>query len=210
MDPQFRRSQSALRAAIYELASTRSPTDVSVTELCRAAGVTRETFYRHASSPLQLLADALDAEIARLPRAWGKAVAVQDPARLFPDTARAILRHVALHAEVYRAAMQPGLLSPLRTNLEQMMRPTLVEYLQVHPEVIPEPVDPSDTAGLGVLASYAASGCVGAIEWWLKEPVLDLDRGVRLLIAATPAFWMSRTNLSEPMGAPEGGNSASL
>ena len=200
MDPQFRRSQSALRAAIYELAATRAPTDISVTELCKAAGVTRETFYRHSSSPLELLANTLAAEIDLLPKAWEKAVVVEDPEDLFPAMARKVLSHVASHADVYRAALQPSLLSPLRTNLEQMMRPGLIAYLEAHPEVIPEAVDPSDHFGLGLLASYTASGCVGAIEWWIQGADLDLDRGVRLLIAATPTFWMSKTNLMRPQG----------
>jgi len=32
--------------------------------MCVEAGVTRDTFYRHADGPVELLADALSAEIA--------------------------------------------------------------------------------------------------------------------------------------------------
>lgn len=194
MDPQYRRSQTALRAAVYDLAADRSPTEISVAELCRVAGVTRETFYRHAASPLQLLADTLKEELEAISVEWDSAVLATEPTRLFPDTARTILRHVASHARVYRAALRPSLLAPLRANLEDMMRPNLVEYLRVHRMVVPAGVDPQDVSGLGLLASYAASGCVGAIEWWVRGDDLDLDRGVRLLIAATPAFWMTATD----------------
>ena len=200
MDPQFRRSQTALRTAVYELASTRAPTDISVTELCRAAGVTRETFYRHSASPLELLAATLAAEIDRLPRAWEEAVIARAPEDLFPAMARELLAHVAARADVYRAAMRPSLPSPLRTILEQMMRPGLIAYLQERPGLIPEAVDRTDDFGLGMLASYTASGCVGAIEWWLRGGDLDLDRGVRLLMAATPAFWMSTNAATRPRG----------
>lgn len=206
MDPQFRRSQMALRAAVYELAAARAPTDISVTELCRAAGVTRETFYRHAASPLDLLAAALAAEIGLLPRAWEEAVIARAPEDLFPAMARELLAHVAVRADVYRAAMRPSLLSPLRTNLEQMMRPGLIAYLQERPGLIPESVDRTDDFGLGMLASYTASGCVGAIEWWLRGDDLDLDRGVRLLMAATPAFWLSTDAATRPRGARADGS----
>jgi AcrR family transcriptional regulator len=208
MDPQYARSRESLRAAIYELASTRPATSISVTELCRTAGVTRETFYRHATSPLQLLSDTLQAEIDGFPAAWNSAVATEDPAELFPETARAILEHVAAHADVYRAAMQPTLLPPLRANLERMMRPSLIEYLQANPGLIPSGVGAEDTSGLGMLASYAAAGCVGAIEWWLQEAQLDLDRGARLLIAATPAFWLSPTEPGRRAGGTPAGPAA--
>ena len=94
-DPRFLRSQERLRAAVLELAAGRSAESITVAELCRAAGVTRDTFYRHAESPVALLVAALGE------RFEAAAVAHQDPAkaeqvwtleRRWPATVRRSLR----------------------------------------------------------------------------------------------------------------------
>lgn len=62
-DPRFRRVRERLVSTVMELASTRPPESISVSELTAAAGVSRAVFYAHATSPAALLADALIAEI---------------------------------------------------------------------------------------------------------------------------------------------------
>jgi len=189
MDPRFLRSREALRKTIYEMASRRSITEISVAELCRAAGVTRDTFYRHASSPTNLLSDLLVEDIETVTNDFRLREDDDLPIRGFAAAERALLGHVATHAAVYRTAMQPHLIAPLRDNLERIIRMVLEEHLLEHPEVRPKGVDANDAAASRLLASYASSGTVGAIESWLRESELDIDRGVRLILAASPQFW---------------------
>ncbi|HEY0249582.1 MAG TPA: hypothetical protein VGC45_15120 [Gryllotalpicola sp.] len=193
MDPRYRRSREALRAAVYELAAVQPVTEITVTELCRVAGVTKDTFYRHASSPLGLLADMLSEELEAFaaPPAGVAGRAAADGGLRAAE--HSLLEHVATHAEVYRAAMRPQLTMLLRSNLERIVRDALIAQLHERPEIIPSEVDRDDEAALRLLASYAASGTVGAIESWLAEPELDVDRGVRLILAASPRFWLGET-----------------
>lgn len=51
---------------MLQLAAEQSPQSLSVAAVCRVAGVTRDTFYRHAGSPVDLLASALGEEIAEV------------------------------------------------------------------------------------------------------------------------------------------------
>ncbi|MGC3954763.1 MAG: TetR/AcrR family transcriptional regulator [Propionicimonas sp.] len=62
-DPRYLRVRASLTAAILELATAVPPEEIPVSQLTAAAGVSRTTFYSHASSPAQLLAEALVAEL---------------------------------------------------------------------------------------------------------------------------------------------------
>ncbi|XVV17491.1 TetR/AcrR family transcriptional regulator [Actinoplanes sp. CA-131856] len=187
MDPRFRRSREALRAAVYRLAGRRPITEVTVTELCHEAGVTRDTFYRHAASPVELLAAVLREEL--------ESIAASHPdlaGGLHPDSGmragvHALCAHVADHAAVYRNAARPHLLPPLRENLELVVRGSLEAHARAYPEILPPGTDSPDD--IRVLAAYAASGTAGAVEAWLPTDPLDVARGERLILAASPAFW---------------------
>lgn len=188
LDPRFLRSRQRLRAAILELAAGRSAETIGVAELCRAAGVTRDTFYRHAETPVALLVAALGE------RFEAAAAGHQDPGggvRAFANAERAVLEHVLEHREVYRAAIDPVLLAPLRAALEAVVAEVLVAHLRRYPHTLPEGVEPDDEEALALVAGYAAAGTIGAIERWVQGPAPDVDRGVRLILAASPGFWFA-------------------
>ncbi|QJU55807.1 TetR family transcriptional regulator [Herbiconiux sp. KACC 21604] len=197
MDPRYERTQQQLRHAVYRLAAERPVGEIGVAELCRAAGVTRDTFYRHAVSPTTLLAEALGDELT----AAIEAVRDEHSGRLAPgerldgealmrQSERALLQHLRAHAAVYRNAMTVGLVPELRTQLERLIFDALVEHALVHPSILPEAIAPDDRQALEITAAYAASGTVGAVERWLRHDPLDVDRGAALILAASPAFWL--------------------
>lgn len=188
-DPRFLRSQERLRAAVLELAAGRSAESITVAELCRAAGVTRDTFYRHAESPVALLVAALGERFEAAAVAHQDADGGVSAEGGFPRAERAVLEHVLQHREVYRAAIAPVLLAPLRAALERSIAEVLVAHLRRHPETLPDGVEAEDDEALELVAGYAAAGTVGAIERWLQGPDPDVERGVRLILAASPSFW---------------------
>ncbi|MBO0767814.1 MAG: hypothetical protein J2O48_03930 [Solirubrobacterales bacterium] len=159
-------------------------TEISVSAICRQAGLTRDTFYRHADSPVDLLADALAAEIdpliQQLPETEGA-----------EDAARAVLRHVHQRAAIYRGAMQPSLAAPVQSNLELSLRRGTELWAQLHPEILP-PAFASDEAAKRIAIAFAAAGAVGAIEEWLRQSDEDIDRAVELILAAAPEWWRAR------------------
>lgn len=197
MDPRYERTQRQLRRAVYELAAERPVGEIAVAELCRAAGVTRDTFYRHATSPTTLLAEALGDELT----AAIEAVRDEHSGRLGPgerldgealmrQSERALLQHLRTHAAVYRNAMAAGLVPELRAQLETVIFDALAEHALAHPSILPEAIAPDDQQALEITTAYAASGTVGAIERWLRHDPLDVDRGAALILAASPGFWL--------------------
>ncbi|RAZ34761.1 TetR/AcrR family transcriptional regulator [Microbacterium sp. SMR1] len=181
MDPRSMRSREALRRAALDLAAVRPLADLSVSEICRTAGVTRDTFYRHADSPVALVADALSVELAE---------ALSDVGELDSlSTAEALLlSHVKKRADVYRGALHPSLAAPIRGVLERVVAGGLEEWLARHPEIEPPAMDDQPTREIAV--AYAAGGTVAAIEVWLRSGADDAAWATRAILAASPEWWL--------------------
>lgn len=180
MDPRALRSRTALHDAVLAL-TARTPLEaLSAAEICRTAGVTRDTFYRHATNPTDLLATALSAEIEALP--------VRDR---IDDAERDLLEHVRDRAEVYRHAMNPALAAPVRAALERVLRAGLDAWLDAHPGIAPDAVR-ADASARAIAVAYAAGGTVAAIEHWLQgaEGALDVESATRAILAASPEWWL--------------------
>jgi AcrR family transcriptional regulator len=182
MDARAQRSRDSLRAAVLKLAAHSPIADATASAICLEAGVTRDTFYRHADSPLDLLGDALGAEIAELMDALADHAAIG-------DAERALLEHVQSRAAVYRGAMHPLLAAPVRGNLERSIRAGLETWATLHPHIVPATfVD--DELAMRMATAYAAAGTVGAIEQWLRSGSDDIDRAVEVILAASPEWWL--------------------
>ncbi len=195
MDPRQARTRAALRAAIYELAAAQPIADVTVAQVARAASITRDTFYRHATTPEHLLAaflgeeiDTLMAPLESLPASSGSELSV------FDEPERELMRHVARHAKIYRNAMSPRLTGAVRDTLVDRIETGLRTHLDRHPEIAPtaQPgIDRERHARL--LIAYAGGGTVSAIEEWLRSgEVDDVDAAARTIIAASPDWWLGR------------------
>lgn len=183
MHATARRSREALRAAVLELAARRDVGSLSVSEICTRAGVTRDTFYRHAQSPVGLLADALGAELDHLRGEFSTPAAVG-------SVETAILNHVVARLAVYRGAMRPVLPAEVRDRLERLFADGLTRQASLHPEILPPRL--RDERAVGIAVAYAASGAVGAIEAWLRTADGDVADVVDIILAASPSWWIGR------------------
>ena len=182
MDARSRRSREKLRAAVVTLAARTPINEISVAAVCREAGITRDTFYRHATDPVALLSDALAAEL--------DAVITQLPERDgIGEAERALLAHVQQYADVYRAAMHPVLAAPVRSMLERAIREGLETWVRMHPHIVPSRIA-GDPPGVRLATAYATAGTIGAIEVWLSSGEDDIDRAVEVILAASPEWWL--------------------
>ena len=177
-DPRAQRSRAALRAAVLELAASQPVDDLTVAAICRRAEVTRDTFYRHATSPAALLADALAAEIDAI-----------GPRERLDESERDLWEHVRGRAAVYRGAMNPSLSSTVRARIEQAFRHALAEWLDEHPGALPDALR-HEPGGRDLAVAYAAGGTVAAIEHWLRSGDDDIDSAARSVLAASPEWWL--------------------
>ncbi|MGK9147680.1 TetR/AcrR family transcriptional regulator [Plantibacter flavus] len=195
MDPRQARTRRSLRDAIYVLAAEKPIEQVTVAEVARAASITRDTFYRHAPTPVHLLADFLGEELDEFLAAHADLPDRSDTElSVFDESERDLLQHVAGHATIYRNAMSPRLVGPLRDALINRIENALTHHLTRHPHIAPmreAGISPERHARM--LVAYAGTGTVGAIEEWLLSGDLDdIDAAARTIIAASPGWWLGR------------------
>ncbi|WP_278236908.1 TetR/AcrR family transcriptional regulator [Isoptericola sp. AK164] len=186
MDPRQERTRSSLRSAVLDLAAHRPVGSLSVTEVARAAGITRDTFYRHAASPVELLATVLEEELRRIdpPTRGGADEFVRAETRL--------LQHVAARREIYRRALVEGAEGRVRQVLQAVLAARLGEYLQDHPQDAPAVPDGlGDDVTREILVAYSAAGTVEAITAWLRAggDEDDIPALARTIVAVGPPSW---------------------
>ncbi|QJC22189.1 TetR/AcrR family transcriptional regulator [Arcanobacterium buesumense] len=103
-DPRYLRSRILLREAILNLTTHKRPDDITIAELTKAAGVSRGTFYAHATTPAELLATILIAEIS--PNFSRISTLIHDESNQYllrwRDIYIDLLKHVRTHNAIYR------------------------------------------------------------------------------------------------------------
>jgi AcrR family transcriptional regulator len=102
-DPRYQRVRQLLVRAVLDMAAAQPAETISVAQLTSEAGVSRASFYAHATSPAALLADALIAELR--PNLDSLAQQMTDDHADYVSLWRSIylvlLSHVQRHRAVY-------------------------------------------------------------------------------------------------------------
>lgn len=161
-DPRTVRTVTALQAALREVLH-REPLDaVSVSALCRLAGVQRTNFYTHfASVPLlltEMLTDEIDALLG-VPDTAGLSVAAL--AVEFQETLVAAFEQVARDRRLFRIGFESDASAPLRRSLSDMFARRLDVAFEVWAQLgVALDVD------VPVARAFAAGGLTASIESW--------------------------------------------
>jgi AcrR family transcriptional regulator len=191
--------------AVRTLAAQRPIHDISVAALCLQAAVTRDTFYRYANRPVDVLARAMDDD---LPTAQSLLALLPPPPGPSPLEApgRVVLEHIDRNKAIYQRALHPHLDSALREVLIGRLETLLLGYLQANPDSVPSIGETKPSAAeIRRLAVFTAAGTVGAIENWLAqdrpEPV---DRMLTLLFTAAAPWWRRAGESSAPLERTHG------
>jgi len=196
MDPRQARTRAALSDAIHELATSKPIDDVTMSEIARTAGVTRDTVHRHTTSPAHLLTVVLGEELDEIVAA-NSALPVRLPngTSVFERPTVVLLEHIVEHEAIYRNALLPRLNSHLREMLSDHITTGLLVHLRAHPEIAPDVLGnrPADGA-MTMLAAYAGAGTVSVIERWLtEEPRASIEYATAAILAAAPEWWQGVT-----------------
>jgi AcrR family transcriptional regulator len=194
MDARQRRTRARLHAAVLAAARDTPVAELSVTALAREAGVHRSTFYEHASSPGDLLRQALLAELDPL-RSDLLGAPEADTEQAVAATTRRVLEHVRRHAPVYRRGLAPdsgpgsldGLLADhFLESSRQLLRSGRL-HLPLHVEGM------ADDVVADIAARFVARGTVGAIQGWLDLPgEPDVDVFAAVYAVLLPSWWVQQ------------------
>jgi AcrR family transcriptional regulator len=199
VDPRSARSAEALAIAVVELASSQDVTTITITELCRRAGVTRKTFYNHAATPMELLRRALVAELDQVRRHHMDHIATQDNrdiSGIVRESLTDIITHVRAHRDIY-AQGETGRIHPeLYQLLSDHFRHAVRETINTSARTIPRLPGYDDNAhrqtAAELYSAFVAHAYAGVIEASLSHPATaDTDFIVDLIISALPP-WMLR------------------
>jgi len=185
VDARITHTLTALAAAILELASAGPISQVSVSDITRAAGINRATFYNHFSTAGELLAAALAPELDEIRAADHD---LRDQAELSPEeiTRRAIeatVEFVARHRTVFELS--------LLDERDGTLHRALVEHLEVSSQlhIAHHARAAEQVPDAAIVARFVAEGIVGAIESWLATPELSQERATDAIVSALPGWW---------------------
>jgi len=200
MDARTRRSRGALTDAVYRLAVEKGIDGLTVTEVAAAAAVSRDTFYRHAADPVELLCMALQEELAETVAGYlAMPVALGSTDSVFLAPAMAVMEHMREHAAIYRQA--PGSKSGARLTalIEAAARRVIETHLDNHPEIVPEPLQPMTDVVRQMSLAYASSGATASFFAWISgDELADVRRYAEVVLASGPEWWLG---LPEPIAA---------
>ncbi|GLY28569.1 TetR/AcrR family transcriptional regulator [Kineosporia sp. NBRC 101731] len=189
MDARQRRSRERLHQAVLRLAQERPVTQVSVSELAREAGVHRSTFYEHASSPDELLRQALLSDLDELRQALLDETG-RDLGEVVTEVTVGVMRHIEKNVDIYRRDLaytsEVGLRSMLGSHFLESSQ-LLLALARVRVEV-PVSGIPDEVAA-DIAARLVADGTVGAIAGWLERPELGIDDFMRIYVQMLPQWW---------------------
>lgn len=128
--PDSPSTRERLRDAVLRVAGRVRIEDARVSDITRIAGVTRTTFYRYASTPEQLLIDALMPDFERITAGWtGKIRPDSTNGReiFLRETTRTFGAHFVKHRDIYTVGLGS---EPFSTTLMSLMVTTMATQLR--------------------------------------------------------------------------------
>ncbi|GAA1614155.1 TetR/AcrR family transcriptional regulator [Actinoplanes couchii] len=181
LDVRIRRTRDRLRRAVLELASEHPVEEITVADLVRVARINRTTFYKHAASPADVLAEILYADLDRIRAGW------LDGAATIPETWERSAAELAEHLLRYDALYTVGLVGQRSAVLYRLLIDHFAAsargLMDRDPALLPDGPGPREWRARAY-SSFIAHGQVGIIEAWLSEPT---PRDPALLISVSAA-----------------------
>lgn len=191
VDPRQARTSAALRAALAGLLAQQPLDDISVAELCRAAGVHRTTFYRHADDVHRFAVTTLAGDLDALSDVTPASDDADAASRTYLNALRDTFALLAERRVVYRALFASSARGAFRSVLVDAQRHRAQLALDYFAES-GVPGVPEAGRDRAEAAAFIAGALVGVMDVWTREDDTDADAaGVRVL-ALMPWWWPIR------------------
>jgi AcrR family transcriptional regulator len=198
-DPRSARSAEALTRSVLHLAELQPANEISVTALVKLAGVSRKTFYNHATTPSELVTRALIAELdeARDTAEKQFGMASNDLVGAVRNRLRAILQHVYDRRKIYLSgaggSLSPELYQLLSEHFRAAVRQSILDEHRVPPTLPGFDDDAHRESAIDIYASFVAGAYAGSMQAWLASPETDeVEFALDLILSALPPWMLSR------------------
>lgn len=195
VDERVRKTQHRLRQAALKLAASQSIESVSVTRLCNEAKVDRATFYRHASSPVEVLMSALIEDLDKLRTEFLVGVGEQQLAlqELWTQITKETIEHVKRFDTIYRAGFTSPSVSSLENLFRQHVQKSMQELFESNPALIPAPREERAFLYQAISASLASS-LTAIMRSWVNSEARNEQAYLDAVLLSLP-YWM-RSSIS--------------
>ncbi|MBR2738707.1 MAG: TetR/AcrR family transcriptional regulator [Lachnospiraceae bacterium] len=174
-DKRFRRTEHILRETLLDMLEQKRLVDITTTELCRRADVSRNTFYAHYTAVEHLYDDMENDLVRSLVNAAG--VTVPGPGRsreeVFEanvDAARRFLDILKENRRIAEALMRGHVLSDFYRKLYPLMREKILQMVE------PAGQAPGDSLPFGAKFLYMFHGSRAWIDRWTANGMTEDTR----------------------------------
>lgn len=159
---------------------------ISVSELTAAAGVSRASFYAHASSPSAMLADILVEDLReRFDKIDPECDDLDDPAAPLRDLYRAFCDHVRDYRQVHKIILQDG--CAVAVQLIGYLEEALGPHVEAALERMGDGVA-ADPLWVTVARLQSAHNMIALMRAWMATGMKDEDRLVAMPLSL-PSLW---------------------
>jgi AcrR family transcriptional regulator len=181
LDVRQRRTQARLREAVLRLAAEGPVEEIGVSDLVRAARINRTTFYKHATSPTDVLARVLYADLDGVRAGWLAEAEVggQPVEAVWEHASGALLDHLERYDDVYTTGLTAGRSAVLYRLLVDHFVASVQAVLRQGGGTAPGEGPAAWRAD--AVSRFVAHGEAGLVEAWLALP---RPRERRLFVAA--------------------------
>ncbi|SNT64013.1 transcriptional regulator, TetR family [Streptosporangium subroseum] len=185
VDPRITRTERATEEAVITLASTRPISQISVSELAEAAGVSRATFYNRYTTPLDVLTRVLrgDLQARRAKDEERRTTSTAPPSVALRLATRDIVDHVERYRGIYRHSQHDSADRGVYDALTEHFTDYGLAFMRTSGHAPPEGINHQ------IVAQFLAHGFTGALKAWLSDDSISRDELVEAVSAAAPAWW---------------------
>lgn len=192
-DPRYQRVRAQLTTALLSLAATRPAESISVSELTAAAGVSRASFYAHATSPDELLTEVLVSDLRPTLDELAACMAADgaDYLTLWRQLYRALLDHVGRFEAVYLILCEEttGLTSAMIRYFEEAATP----YVRSVAARMTD--DPVTELWQTMAITQTAHGMTALIRGWLTSGMTeDPDEVIDTYLTLVPPWQLAHVD----------------
>ncbi|BBH70697.1 hypothetical protein ACTI_73820 [Actinoplanes sp. OR16] len=193
LDVRVRRTRDRLRGAVLELASGQPVESLAVADVVRVARINRTTFYKHAASPADVLAEVLYADLDRIRSGW-----IDDALRrdrpvdeIWKRSAGELADHLSRYERLYVTGLADQRSAVLHRLLVDHFAASARALFERDPHLLPGGAGTPEWRAKA-FSSFIANGEAGVVQAWLSEPA---PRDRELLISASVSImstWLAQ------------------
>ncbi len=190
-EPRAARTHEALTTSLFALLRDHDLTEISISELCRTAGVHRTTFYGHYADIYAFAADAFARMLDDLANVADDPASFDDSSpeaitAAYAQSVRQELIHIRDHRPAYRMMFGTRVDAGFRRELfQRLLRRAAISISIWQRHGVATEIDAATAA------AYIAGGSVGVFEDWANSDETDADARTDEIMATSPSWCSS-------------------